>query len=423
MEDTGKMVDTGIMETSNGARTARAPVGYVDSVRAYTEGVRGFFAPGPAPEVEAGRERFGAGPGTVSVAELTRRAEVLAPLSAELTDAAAARLEAAEVDARLQAPVSLLAKALTDLEVSRALLRVVEEEAPGAAAPVATPRPRGAEAERGAEALRGAAVTRPAHLELTLQLLLEETPAGAQALERGVELPKTLPAARAALAGNAETTLLLIRDRAANAGWEALGGIAGMGLSELAQAASLAGRGVAELLGQGANLHRLVELVHSFLGEAIRSLQALLGPAVTQAVGGQVADWLKDAVTEKKFTRLVEKLYETEATGKALRALVKQSPADLEAFVAALQAVEALELAYRRQVELVGKLLKALKALRAPLSAALPQGALVFVAVYMLVGGYVVLAGGDYVDAEKLARIDRVPGVRKGIEMKLVQAP
>ena len=390
--------------------------GYADRARAYAGGVRGFFAPGPALEVEAGRERFGAGPGTVSVAELTRRAEVLAPLSAELTDAAAARLEAAEVDARLQAPVSLLAKALTDLEVSRALLRAVEEEAPGAGAPgaaapvaappqaLAMPGPRGVEAERSAE------VARPAHLEATLQLLLEETPAGAQALERGLELPKTLPTARAALAGNAETTLLLIRDRAANAGWEALGGIAGMGLSELAQAASLAGMGVAELLGQGANLHRLVELVHSFLGEAIRSLQALLGPAVTQAVGGQVADWLKGAVTEKKFTHLIEQLYATEATGKALGALVKQSPADLEAFVAALQDVEALELAYRRQVDLVGKLLKALKALRAPLSAALPQGVLVFVAVYMLVGGYVVLAGGDYVDAEKLARIDRVPG-------------
>ncbi|OQB00634.1 MAG: hypothetical protein BWY25_01751 [Chloroflexi bacterium ADurb.Bin222] len=401
--------------------------GYADRARAYAGGVRGFFAPGPALEVEAGRERFGAGPGTVSVAELTRRAEVLAPLSAELTDAAAARLEAAEVDARLQAPVSLLAKALTDLEVSRALLRAVEEEppgatapgagAPGAAAPVAAPGPRGVEAERSAE------VARPAHLEATLQLLLEETPAGAQALERGLELPKTLPAARAALAGNAETTLLLIRDRAANAGWEALGGIAGMGLSELAQAASLVGMGVAELLGQADQVHRLVELVHSFLGEAIRSLQALLGPAVTQAVGGQVADWLKDAVTEKKFTRLVEQLYATEATGKALGALVKQSPADLEAFVAALQDVEALELAYRRQVDLVGKLLKALKALRAPLSAALPQGVLVFVAVYMLVGGYVVLAGGDYVDAEKLARMDRVPGVRKVIEMKLVQAP
>jgi len=418
------MEDTGIMETSDGAQTARAPVGYVDSVRAYAEGARGFFAPGPALEVEAGRERFGAGPGTVSVAELTRRAEVLAPLSAELTDAAAARLEAAEVDARLQAPVSLLAKALTDLEVSRALLRAVEEEAPGVAAPVAAPpQALAAPGPRGVEAERSAEVARPAHLEATLQLLLEETPAGAQALERGLELPKTLPTARAALAGNAETTLLLIRDRAANAGWEALGGIAGMGLSELAQAASLVGMGVAELLGQTDQVHRLVELVHSFLGEAIRSLQALLGPAVTQAVGGQVADWLKDAVTEKKFTRLVEQLYATEATGKALGALVKQSPADLEAFVAALQDVEALELAYRRQVDLVGKLLKALKALRAPLSAALPQGVLVFVAVYMLVGGYVVLAGGDYVDAEKLARIDRVPGVRKVIEMKLVQAP
>jgi hypothetical protein len=53
----------------------------------------------------------------------------------------------------------------------------------------------------------------------------------------------------------------------------------------------------------------------------------------------------------------------------------------------------------------------------------LPQGTLVFVAIYLLIGGYVVLAGGEYVDAQRLKRIDRVPGVRKVVEMKLVPVP
>lgn len=395
---------------------------YADSVRAYAEGVRAFFAPGVMPEIVTGRERFGGGAGAVSVAELTQRAEALAPLSAELTAAAAAQLDAAEAATALQASVSLLAKALTDLEVSRALLRAEEEALALEGAPDMLGRPV-------AEVERSAPLARPAHLDETLGLLLgggetlaREALAGALEVERGATPPKTVAAARTQLAGDAETALLLIRDRAASAGWEALGGIAGMGLSQLTQAAGLVGMEVAELLGQAAQVTRLVELVRGFLGEAVRSLQALLGPAVLQAVGGQVVDWLKDAATEKKFARLLERLYTTEPAAKALATLIQASPADLEHFIAALQGVETLALAYRKQVALVDKILKALKQLRVLLVGMLPQGVLVFVAVYMLIGGYVVLAGGDYVDAERLKRIDRVPGVRKVVETKLVQA-
>lgn len=395
---------------------------YADSVRAYAEGVRAFFAPGVMPEIVTGRERFGGGAGAVSVAELTQRAEALAPLSAELTAAAAAQLDAAEAATALQASVSLLAKALTDLEVSRALLRAEEAALALEGAPDMLGRPV-------AEVERSAPLARPAHLDETLGLLLgggetlaREALAGALEAERGATLPKTVAAARTQLAGDAETALLLIRDRAASAGWEALGGIAGMGLSQLTQAAGLVGMEVAELLGQAAQVTRLVELVRGFLGEAVRSLQALLGPAVLQAVGGQVVDWLKDAATEKKFARLLERLYTTEPAAKALATLIQASPADLEHFIAALQGVETLALAYRKQVALVDKILKALKQLRVLLVGMLPQGVLVFVAVYMLIGGYVVLAGGDYVDAERLKRIDRVPGVRKVVETKLVQA-
>lgn len=395
---------------------------YADSVRAYAEGVRAFFAPGVMPEIVTGRERFGGGAGAVSVAELTQRAEALAPLSAELTAAAAAQLDAAEAATALQASVSLLAKALTDLEVSRALLRAEEEALALEGAPDMLGRPV-------AEVERSAPLARPAHLDETLGLLLgggetlaRETLAGALEVERGATPPKTVAAARTQLAGDAETALLLIRDRAASAGWEALGGIAGMGLGQLTQAAGLVGMEVAELLGQAAQVTRLVELVRGFLGEAVRSLQALLGPAVLQAVGGQVVDWLKDAATEKKFARLLERLYTTEPAAKALATLIQASPADLEHFIAALQGVETLALAYRKQVALVDKILKALKQLRVLLVGMLPQGVLVFVAVYMLIGGYVVLAGGDYVDAERLKRIDRVPGVRKVVETKLVQA-
>ena len=375
---------------------------YLQAASAYADGARAFFAPGP----EAERER--AGIGQVPVSELTGRAETLAPLSAELAGAASAQLAAEGPGVRLQASICLLAKALTDLEVSNTLLRAAEEGE--------------GEPERGrglAQVERSAAVARPAHLDRTLQLLLGEEPEGAERAERGSELPTTVEAARPQLAGNAENILILIRDRAASTGWEALGGVAGIGAGKLAEAAGLVGMQVADALGQAANLTRLYELVRGFLGQAIGSIKALLGPALAQTVGDQVVGWIKGAATGKKFTLLVEKLYQTEPTAVALAKLAKESPVDLEKFVAAIQGIDVLEVAYRKQIELVSKILKAMKFIAFVPAAAVPQGRLVLAAAYILVGGYVVLAGGDYVDAQNLKRIDRVPGVRKVLETNL----
>jgi hypothetical protein len=378
---------------------------YPDVARTYAQGIRVFFAGGPA----AGDERAGIGP--VSVSELTGRAETLVPLSAELTTAASAQLTAQDPALRLQASVGLLAKALTDLQVSKTLFDAAKE----------TKRkpPRGRSIE---EVERSATVTRPADLDDTLRLLLGEEVKGPEQVERGDELPKTVEAARAQLVGNTETTLTLIRDRAASTGWEALGGVAGIGAGKLAQAAGLVGMEVAEALGQADKLTRLYELVRGFLGQAIGSIKALLGPTLAQTVGDQAVGWIKDAATGKKFTQLVEKLCQTEPTAAALAKLAKESPVDREKFVAAIQGVDALEAAYRKQIELVGKILKVMKYVKLVPAAALPQGQLVLAAVYILVGGYVVLAGGDYVDAQNLKLLDRVPGVRKVVETNLASS-
>ena len=372
---------------------------YRQAASAYADGARAFFAPGP----KAAAERAGAGP--VPVSELAGRAERLAPLSAELTGAASAELAAEDPAVRLQASICLLAKALTDLEVSNALFRAAEEGEAG---------PQGG--RRLEEAERGAAVTRPADLDNTLQLLLGEEPERA---ERGSDLPTTVEAARTQLAGNAKTTLMLIRDRAATTGWETLGGVAGIGVGKLAQAAGLVGMDIAEALGQAANLTRLYGLVRDFLGQAIASIKSLLGPVAAQAAGDEVVGWIKGAATGKKFALLVEKLYQTEPTAAALAKLAKDSPADLQKLVVAIQGVDALEAAYRKQIGLVGKILKVCKYVKLVPAVALPQGQLVLAAVYILVGGYVVLAGGDYVDAQRLKLIDRVPGVRRVLEASL----
>lgn len=376
---------------------------YLQAASAYADGARAFFAPGL--KAEAGRER--AGVGQVPVSDLTGRAEALAPLSAELADAASAQLAAQDPAARLQASICLLAKALTDLEVSKALLSAAEE--------------REEEPEHGRDLRqveRSAAIARPADLDRTLQLLLGTESEEVQRAKS--ELPTTVKAARTRLAGDVETTLMLIRDRAASTGWDALGGVAGIGAGKLAQAAGLVSMDVAEALGQAANLTRLYELVRGFLGQAIDSIKSLLGPTLAKTVGDEVVGWIKGAATGKKFTLLVGKLYQTEPTAKALTKLAKDSPVGLDKLVAAIQGVDALEAAYRKQIELVGKILKVIKYVGLAPPATLPQGQLVLAAVYILIGGYVVLAGGDYVDAQRLKRIDRVPGVRKLVETNLV---
>ena len=377
---------------------------YRDLAGIYAAGVNAFFSGGAPAE----GERAGAGP--VPIAMLTARAETLAPVSAELTSAATVQLAADDPSLRVQASIGLLAKALTDLEVSRALFGAAEEKQD--------------EATLGrslAEIERSAAVTRPTQLDDTLRLLLGEEAEGPELAERGFELPATIEDARAQLAQNAQAILMLIRDRAASTGWEALGGVAKLGAGQLAQAAGLVSLQVADALGQAAQLTRLYALVRTFLGEAYASLQALLGPALTQIAGDKAVEWIKEAASGEKFAKLVEKYYATEPAGEALAKLATESSAGLAQYIAALEGIDALEVVYRKQVDIVGKILTTLRFVAFVPAAALPQGRLLMAATYILVGGYIVLAGADYVDAPGLTYLDRVSGVRRQVEGNLTQ--
>jgi hypothetical protein len=53
--------------------------------------------------------------------------------------------------------------------------------------------------------------------------------------------------------------------------------------------------------------------------------------------------------------------------------------------------------------------------------ASIPQAKLVIALVYLLLGGYIVVAGADFVDAPNLdvKILNRVPGVKTVVEMAL----
>jgi len=96
--------------------------------QAYCEGVSALLA---ARGGDTG-ERGGVGPAKPE--ELATQAEKLAPLSAELTKAAATLVTDADPKVRVDAPAKLLAKSIVDLQVSARLFQADEDELAGVAA-------------------------------------------------------------------------------------------------------------------------------------------------------------------------------------------------------------------------------------------------------------------------------------------------
>ena len=372
---------------------------YQAAALAYADGVRVLFAPSGAPTGERG------GWGPASPEELADQAERLAPLSAELTQAASARLADADPAVRAQASTQLLAKALTDLEIGLYLLQAAEDEEHR----IAWAGGPGTERSRGG---LGATVER-------LDLLLGEGEAVPAPVERGEQPPRNVRAARVMLSDAIVDALDLISERASKTGQAALSGLLGLGGAEVAQVAGAVGMDFAQALGQADKVTQLYDLFRDFALEVYDALVALLGQQLAQTAAQRVVEWFEEFKEGEQFARLLERLYETDQTRRDLSRLVAESRANLESFTAAIQRVDGLDGAFGQQADLAEKLLRGLKVLALVPAAALPQGRLLMAAAYVVLGAYVVLAGGDYVDARQLERLGRVPGVRQVVEGQL----
>jgi hypothetical protein len=221
------------------------------------------------------------------------------------------------------------------------------------------------------------------------------------------------------LSNSIEDALDLIAERAGRTGQAALGGLLGLGMAQVAQAASFVGMDIARALGQADRVTRLYDLFRDFALKAYDSLVALLGQHLARTAAQQVVDWFEQFQDGEQFGKLLEKMYETQQTGQELSQLVSMSQAGLESFAITIQRVEGLDAGYGRQIDLSEKLLTGLKFLAFVPTTALPQGRLLMAAAYIVLGAYVVWAGGDYVDAPRLERLNRVPGVRQVVEAQI----
>jgi hypothetical protein len=373
---------------------------FAETAQAYADGVRVLFAPSGMPTGERG------GRGPISYEDLAVQAEELAPVSEQLTREAEARLEDEDPAARIEASTSLLAKAITDLQISAYLLQAaMEQEEELEFADVELERQRGLSGLGPDEDL--------------LSLVTGEPEAVVPAIDRSRSTPGSVPDARVELSNSVDDAIDLISSRAGKVGQSALGGLVSIGAAELVNAAGIVGMDIAEALGQAEAVTRLYELFRSYVSGAIESLIALVGRPALEAVTNQALEWINEMKEGKLFGELLLKAYGTDQIVEELQLRIAGSQAELEQFVAAIQDVDKLDSAFHQQIKLAEKLLKGLRFVGGISAAALPASKLILAGVYMILGVYIVVAGGDYVDAPRLQFLNRVPGVRQVVEVRL----
>lgn len=218
-----------------------------------------------------------------------------------------------------------------------------------------------------------------------------------------------------------ELTLFEISERASKAGKSAFEGLAALSLVELASAVGMIGADVAQQLGVAGKLVQLYDHFRGFVVRAYDTVISLFGPELARQAGEFVSGWWVQWRENHLFKTLVEGLYETAETRQHVAQKVAGSAATADEFSAAAERVQKLGEDFKTQVRLAEKLLAGFRYVAGVAAGALPApaGVLVVGAVYVLLCGYIVLVGADYVDAQSVAALGRLPGVRDVIEASL----
>lgn len=372
---------------------------YLKTAKSYTDGVRELFAPSGPTTKERGVVR-----GPSSFGDLAKKAEQLSSVSDDFTKAIVYQLKDADPDVSMEGSTRMLAKALTDLEISEQLLQAAEDEINK----TSFDKSRGA--DRGKRSL--------AVSEEYLTVLTGDKKTIRKGVERGGG-PSNIEQARIVLSESITDSLTLISDRVTKTTQSSLGGIVGLEAGELAKAAGTLGMNIAEMIGQGEKISHLYELFRSFLGKVYDALVSLIGKPLIQKAGQKVVEWVHDLKEGKYLKEILEALYQTNPTKVKLNEIVGNSQANLDNFKSAIESVNGLSDGFGNQIKLAEKLLNGLKFIGGLSDNILPQGKLIFAAGYIALGGYAVLTGADYVDSPRIKWLDRVPGVSRILEKNL----
>jgi hypothetical protein len=327
----------------------------------------------------------------LSAEPLADRAEELAPISDVLTADLSRRLYSGEPVDRAATETHLLAKAMVDLEVSALLKRAAEDEG--------APTPKAALADRAVFNLQ---------VEPYLKVLLGEEP---ETISERAIVATDLRSARDQLPTFALDTMQLIASRASGVAKQAFTKLAALGFAQVLHAAGIVGQGLAQSLGIDETLGRLYRLCRDFALKVFNALVTLIGDALAKIVGDKVSAWIKEHTNEDHFSSWLQRQYAIEAAGTALAADIAASQAALPAFQNAAKGLQDLSDKFGGQMEIAGKLIKGTDYLRLIPVSSTPQGVALFAAAYLLICGYAVFAGGDFLDSSSLDLLHRVDGV------------
>ncbi|MGB9179860.1 MAG: hypothetical protein WCB68_11500 [Pyrinomonadaceae bacterium] len=374
---------------------------YATLARAYVAEVNALFASPPTQAAERSLR------GPSSPVEVAERGEQLLSLSTALQDVVVEKLSSDDPHINTEGATELLAKAVSDLEVSLYILQVAEDEEAGL----------GLSAGEGAQRRAGAKPS--ADLNEPLKILLGEDEDNAVVPERSSRGPRQLEDLRAETHETIELTLFQISERASDAGQRTFEGLLAMGFVELGQVAGAVGAHVAQYFGVAEKVTRLYNLFRAFLSKIYDGIISLLGPSAAQMAAGLVVNWWEDWKDSRLFNTLIVRLYETGQTKEYLKARVDHSQADTERFFSTIERVKGMDKEYGRQVRLAEKFLHGMRYASGVATAVLPYGALIAGAAYIVLCGYIVLIGADYADAAHLSLLKRVPGVRDVVNAQL----
>ncbi|MCS6845347.1 MAG: hypothetical protein NZ528_13650 [Caldilineales bacterium] len=340
---------------------------------------------------------------------LAQRADNLASVAAALSQETAAHLDDLDPDVRLGAEQHLLAQAVANLAVADYLMAAaaqageVEGKPPSRRSTRALPDPAPALdvlatplAEAGAALSPRRTVGRPAASTATREELLA-------AVDQAIE---------AVVAG------------AAANGRDALAGILGLDLALLRQAASMVSQELAQLVQRVSEEgFRLLSKAVAFVVQAYDNLLAALGQEVTGEMRRFLADWLEQLRQGEALAGLLAALFETAKVQDRVRSAVEASSASPVVLGQVRSAVAALPQGFAARTRLVGQILAGLGVLKRIPAARLPAVEAAVAATYVGLLGYVLFVGGDYVDAPRLERLGRVPGVAQTVEVGLQGNP
>lgn len=381
---------------------------YQSSVQAYYQAIATLYARPVTAMVERGEGDIRPAP------DLDERVQVVIDRSQELGESAARGQASADPDQRELAELQLLAAAAIDLHIASDFVRLAEEGV--------------------SEEVRERSVSLPGAM-VELQAILNADPAGGVRSLLAQELaaqraaaPSGLEAAKQALREAVEGALIDIRDDAAAIGQAAVVGLGTIPLQQLRDAAGVVLSGLMAQLGE--RVSRWLRWAASLVMRAIEKILKVLGNAAEEA-RKKAAEWIQGLKEGALFGTLLDKLYEGERTKTEVNQKVSDYERDriqagqtLSAapFNTAGQRVAELAIKFHKQRQVIGWIITGLTWAQPWIATLQPWGPLAVTAAYVAAIGYIVYAGGDYVDwyrTDDLKGLNFVPGVRLVVNQAL----